>query len=262
MGRLPGTAVWVTRRAVVQFAPMSTTPAGDAGARHRRREPAYARTSGHYATVVAVFVGLLLISNIGAIKLIAVGPLITDGGAFLFPLVYVVGDVLSEVYGWRATRRAVLLAFGMSALAAGTFWLVQQAPPAADWPNQDAFEAVLGFVPRIVLASLAGFLVGQLLNAWVLVRIKARTLERRLWARLLGSTAVGEFADTLVFCTIAFYGVITGWTFVNYVVTGYVYKVTVEVLVMPITYRVIAAVKRREPTYGAPADPALADLRA
>lgn len=261
MGRLPGTAVWVTRRAVVQFAPMSTTPAGDP-ARDSGGRPAYARTSGHYATVVAVFVGLLLISNIGATKLISVGPLITDGGAFLFPLVYVVGDVLSEVYGWRATRRAVLLAFGMSALAAGTFWLVQQAPPAADWPNQDAFEAVLGFVPRIVLASLAGFLVGQLLNAWVLVRIKARTLERRLWARLLGSTAVGEFADTLVFCTIAFYGVITGWTFVNYVVTGYVYKVTVEVLVMPITYRVIAAVKRREPTYGAPADPALADLRA
>ena len=132
---------------------------------------------------------------------------------------------------------------------------MQQAPPADDWGNQDAFEAVLGFVPRIVLASLCGFLVGQLLNAWVLVRIKARTLESRLWIRLLGSTAVGEFADTLVFCTIAFYGVITGWTFINYVITGFVYKVAVEVLVMPITYRVIAALKRREPTYGVPVDP-------
>lgn len=239
-------------------APMSTTPApaeGDHAASGAVSQPAFARTSGHYATVVAIFVGLLIISNIGAVKLIAVGPLITDGGAFLFPLVYVAGDVLSEVYGWRATRRAIWLAFGMSALAAGTFWLVQQAPPADDWGNQDAFEAVLGFVPRIVLASLCGFLVGQLLNAWVLVRIKARTLESRLWLRLLGSTAVGEFADTLVFCTIAFYGVITGWTFVNYVITGFVYKVTVEVLVMPITYRVIAAIKRREPTYGVPGDP-------
>ncbi len=237
---------------------MSTTPApadGDHAASGAVSQPAFARTSGHYATVVAIFVGLLIISNIGAVKLIAVGPLITDGGAFLFPLVYVTGDVLSEVYGWRATRRAILLAFGMSALAAGTFWLVQQAPPADDWGNQDAFEAVLGFVPRIVLASLCGFLVGQLLNAWVLVRIKARTLESRLWIRLLGSTAVGEFADTLVFCTIAFYGVITGWTFINYVITGFVYKVAVEVLVMPITYRVIAAIKRREPTYGVPADP-------
>lgn len=219
--------------------------------------PAFARTSGHYATVVAVFVGLLIISNIGATKLIAVGPLITDGGAFLFPLVYVVGDVLSEVYGWRATRRAILLGFAMSALAAVTFLAVQYAPPAADWPNQAAFEAVLGFVPRIVVASLAGFLVGQMLNAWVLVRIKARTYESRLWLRLLGSTAVGEFADTLVFCTVAFYGVITGWTFVNYVITGYVYKVAVEVIVMPVTYRVIALVKRHEPTYGVPEEPAV-----
>lgn len=242
---------------------MSTPPAAqpaDSGA--HARKPAYARTSGHYAVVVGVFVALLLISNIGATKLIAVGPLITDGGAFLFPLAYVAGDVLSEVYGWRATRRAILLAFAMSGLAAATFWLVQVAPPAADWPNQEAFEAVLGFVPRIVLASLAGFLVGQLLNAWALGRIKVRTLERHLWVRLLGSTAVGEFADTLVFCTIAFYGVITGATFANYVITGYLYKVGVEVLVLPITYRVIAAVKRREPTYGVPDDEDLATARA
>ena len=219
------------------------------------QQAAFARTSGHYATVVAVVVGLLIISNIGATKLIAAGPLITDGGAFLFPLVYVVGDVLTEVYGWRAARRAIWLAFGMSGLAALTFWLVQQAPPATDWPNQEAFEAVLGFVPRIVLASLCGFLVGQMLNSWVLVWIKARTLESWLWVRLLGSTVVGEFADTLVFCTIAFYGVITGWTFANYVITGYFYKVAVEAIVLPVTYRVIALVKRHEPTYGMPLPP-------
>lgn len=218
--------------------------------RTRDRQPAYARTTGNYATVVAVFCGLLIISNIGATKLIAAGPLITDGGAFLFPLVYVVGDVMSEVYGWRATRRAIWLAFGLSALAAVTFLAVQAAPPAPDWPNQEAFEAVLGFVPRIVVASLAGFLCGQMLNAWVLVRIKARTDEPRLWLRLIGSTGVGELVDTVVFCTIAFYGVLTGWPFVNYVVTGYVYKVAVEVLVLPVTYRVIGLVKHHEPTYG------------
>jgi hypothetical protein len=233
---------------------MASAPTDLPSASSQSPSPAFARVSGHYATVVAVFCGLLIISNVGATKLIAVGPLITDGGAFLFPLVYVVGDVLSEVYGWRATRGAIWLGFGISALAALTFWLVQQAPPAADWPNQEAFEAVLGFVPRIVAASLAGFLVGQMLNSWVLVRIKQRTLEPRLWLRLLGSTAAGELADTVMFCTIAFYGVITGWTFVNYVVTGYVYKVAVEVLVMPLTYRVIARVKRHEPTYG-PRDP-------
>jgi queuosine precursor transporter len=204
---------------------------------------------GLYPVIVAVFVGLLLISNIGAIKLIAFGPIITDGGAFLFPLTYVVGDVLSEVYGLRAAKRAILLGFAMSILAALTFWLVQISPPAEGWENQDAFEAVLGFVPRIVLASLCGYLVGQLLNAYVLVKIKERTQERALWLRLIGSTVVGEFADTLVFCTVAFYGVITGAEFWNYVLAGYLYKTLLEVVLLPVTYRVIAGVKRREPTY-------------
>jgi len=196
-----------------------------------------------------VFVALLLISNIGAVKLIEFGPFITDGGAFLFPLVYIVGDVLAEVYGWKAARRAIILAFAMSALAAFTFFLVQVSPPAEAWENKAAFEAVLGFVPRIVLASILGFLVGQLLNAYVLVWIKNKTRERKLWARLLGSTVIGQFADTLVFCTIAFYGVITGGDFITYVVVGFAYKTAVEVILLPFTYRVIAVVKKREPTY-------------
>jgi len=210
----------------------------------------YAMTgTGLYPVVVAVFVSLLLISNIGATKLIAFGPLLTDGGAFLFPLTYIVGDVLSEVYGLKAARKAILLGFLMSIVAAITFWLVQISPPAADWPNQEAFEAVLGFVPRIVLASVLGFLVGQLLNAWVLVKIKERTKERALWLRLLGSTAVGQFADTLVFCTVAFYGILTGAEFWTYVLVGYVYKTAVEFVLLPVTYAVIGYVKRREPTY-------------
>ncbi len=205
--------------------------------------------SSVYPTIVAVFVGLLLISNIGAVKLIAFGPLITDGGAFLFPLVYIVGDVLAEVYGWKAARRAILIGFAMAILAAVTFYLVQISPPADGWENQAAFEAVLGFVPRIVLASILGFLVGQLLNAYVLVWIKKRTQEKKLWARLMGSTVVGEFADTVVFCTVAFYGVITGGDFLTYVIVGFVYKTAVEIILLPVTYRVIAYVKRREPTY-------------
>ncbi len=205
--------------------------------------------AGYYAVVVAVFVGLLLISNVGATKLIEFGPIITDGGAFLFPLVYIVGDILSEVYGFKAARKAILLGFGMSILAALTFWIVQISPPAASWENQEAFEAVVGFVPRIVLASVAGFLVGQLLNAYVLVKIKEKTKEKALWLRLLGSSFIGEFADTVVFCTIAFYGVITGGEFLNYVIIGYIYKTVVEVALLPVTYRVIAAIKKREPTY-------------
>lgn len=205
--------------------------------------------SGVYPYVIALFAALLLLSNIGAVKLIEFGPIITDGGAFLFPLVYIVGDVLSEVYGLKAARRAIFLAFGLSILASLTFWAVQLAPPASGWEHQAAFESVLGFVPRIVLASVCGFLVGQLLNAYVLVKIKERTAEKALWFRLIGSTVVGEFADTLTFCTIAFYGVITGGDFLNYVITGYVYKTLLEVVLLPITYRVIALMKRIEPTY-------------
>ncbi|MDA3021413.1 MAG: queuosine precursor transporter [Actinomycetota bacterium] len=206
-------------------------------------------STGYYPVVVAVFCGLLLISNIGATKLIEFGPIITDGGAFLFPLVYITGDVLSEVYGLKAARRAIYLGFALAVLAALTFWLVQISPPANGYENQEAFEAVLGFVPRIVLASICGYLVGQLLNAYVLVKIKERTQEKALWLRLIGSTAVGEFADTIVFCTIAFYGIITGGEFINYLIVGYLYKTLLEVVLLPITYRVITAVKKREPSY-------------
>ncbi len=204
---------------------------------------------GNYDLIVVLFCGLLLISNIGATKLIQFGPIITDGGAILFPLTYILGDVLSEVYGFRRARRAILMGFGLSILAALTFYLVQVAPAADAYENQAAFEAVLGFVPRIVLASVLGYLAGQLLNAYVLVKIKARTKERSLWLRLIGSTVVGELADTVVFCTIAFFGVITGAEFVSYVITGYLYKVLIEVVFLPVTYPVIALVKRHEPDY-------------
>jgi queuosine precursor transporter len=204
---------------------------------------------GLYPYLMATFVGLLLISNIGAVKLIEFGPIITDGGVFLFPLVYIVGDVLSEVYGFKAARKAIYTGFAMAVLASFTFYLVQISPAASDWGNQSAFESVLGFVPQIVLASISGFLVGQLLNSWVLVKIKEKTKEKKLWLRLIGSTAVGELADTLVFCTIAFYGVITGWNFVNYVVVGYLYKTLVEVLLLPVTYNVIKIVKKKEASY-------------
>lgn len=204
-----------------------------------------------YPYFAAVFVALLLISNIGAVKLIELGPIITDGGAILFPLVYIVGDILTEVYGFRAARRVILTAFAISILAAITFYLVQLAPAASDWENQEAFESILGFVPRIVLASVTAFLIGQLLNSYVLVKIKERTREKNLWLRLMGSTAIGQLADTIIFCTIAFYGVITGSQFLNYLLVGYLYKSAIEYLFVPITYRVIAIVKRHEPSYNA-----------
>lgn len=210
----------------------------------------YAVTSGSYFPIVsAIFVGLLIISNVGATKLISAGPLIVDGGAFLFPLVYITGDVLTEVYGFRAARRVIFVGFAMAVLSAVTFLLIQVSPAAPGWENQAAFESILGFVPRIVFASVCGFLLGQILNSYVLAKLKQRTKESALWLRLIGSTVVGEFADTLVFCTIAFYGILTGGDFINYVVVGYFYKTLLEVVLLPITYRVVAFVKANETTY-------------
>lgn len=205
---------------------------------------------GVFDIVAVFFVAFLLVSNIAATKVIGVGigpwHLVFDGGAVLFPLTYVLGDVLSEVYGFRPARRVILLGFVVSVTASLVFLVVQVAPVGPGYENQQAYEAVLGFVPRIVVASVLGYLAGQLLNSRVLVAIKDRWGEKHLWARLIGSTLVGEFADTLVFCTVAFLGIIPGLDFVNYIVTGYVYKVGVEVVMLPVTYRVIAWVKARE----------------
>ena len=191
-------------------------------------EPAaFAHVSrGYYATIVALFTMTLLISNICATKGVAffvdqdvtfgpfqVLPIITDGGFFLFPLAYVLGDVLSEVYGFKATRRAIYMGFGALLLAALSFWITQQLPAADFYENQAAFDAVVGVVPRLLIAGLAGYLVGQLLNSAVLVLIKERTREQHLWARLIGSTVVGEFADTVIFCSIAAGAIgISTWT--------------------------------------------------
>ncbi|MDR1767115.1 MAG: queuosine precursor transporter [Propionibacteriaceae bacterium] len=220
---------------------------------------------GVYDLVLAAFCGLLLISNIGATKLIEFGPswdvggvqllpIVADGGAFLFPLTYILGDVLAEVYGFRKTNRAIFTAFALAVIASLTFWAVDSAPASSDWYLQDQWHAVLGFVPRIVLASLSGYVAGQVLNAGVLVWIKRRFGQRRLWVRLITSTLVGEFADTTVFCMVAFGplgafidGQSLEWgPLVNYIAYGWIYKCLVEVVFLPITYRVIAAIKRVE----------------
>ena len=218
----------------------------------------FSRARGNYDLVVALFVALLLISNVAATTLIAFGPtwspfglpvlpIITDGGALLFPLTYVLGDVLAEVFGMRGARRAILLGFGVSLLASLTFLAVGAAPAAPGYENQEAFVAVLGFVPRIVVASLAGYLVGQFLNAWVLVKLKQWREGKGMWKRLLGSTVVGEAADTTIFCLIAFGGQIDGGTMLNYIVVGYLFKVSVEAVLLPVTYWVISLVRSREP---------------
>ncbi len=201
-----------------------------------------------YPWLVTVFVVTFLISNINATKGVQLGPLVTDGAFFLFPLAYIVGDVLSECYGFKSTRRAVYIGFAMAILAAVCFYIAIWLPAADFYEGQEAFAATLGLMPQILAASLAGYLVGQLLNAWTLTAMKKRSGEKGLFARLLASTVVGEFGDTLLFCAIAapVIGVDTVGGFINYVIVGFVWKTLMEAVMLPVTAMIIKWVKSRE----------------
>ncbi|MDQ0770691.1 putative integral membrane protein (TIGR00697 family) [Pseudarthrobacter defluvii] len=218
--------------------------------------------SPYFGIMLAAMSVVLILSNIGASKGVAFGPIVTDGGFFLFPLAYILGDVISEVYGFKVARKAIFTTFALSVFASLCYWVVIALPGFDDeygTAKQSALEGALGPVPQIVLASLLAFLAGQTINSWILVRMKARTGEKSLWARLMGSSGAGEFVDTLIFCSIAapVIGIVDFGSFVNYVLVGFVYKTLVEFLFVPVTSLAINWVKRREPSYGA-ANPAAA----
>lgn len=215
----------------------------------KRMSPRVSRSPFPY--LLALFCAVFLISNITAQKGVQLGPLITDGAFFLFPISYVIGDVIAEVYGFKAARRAVFTGFCIAVVAVLSFYIAIWLPAADFYDMDETFAAVLGLLPRIVVASLAGYVVGQLLNAWVLQKMKDRFGTGNLWARLIGSTVVGEFADTLLFCSIAagVIGIDSAGAFVNYVAVGFVWKTVMEVILLPITYPTIAAVRRAEERY-------------
>lgn len=214
----------------------------------------------YYDLIVGLFVGLLLISGVTAAKLFwgphvpgisdwfyGGGRLMFDGGAFLFPLSYVVGDIMTEVYGFRRARRAIWLGFAVEVLAALTYQVVSWTHPVEGF---EAWNQVLAPVWRITIAGLAGYLAGEMINSFVVVRLKAAHKEHRVALRLVTSTFASEFVDTLLFCTISYFGTIGLRDFVNYTVTGYVYKCCVELCIVPISLACIRWLKRNEPTYG------------
>jgi len=205
-----------------------------------------ARHFQYYDIILAIFAAVLLISNLAAVKLIAFGPIITDGGAVLFPLAYIFGDILTEVYGYRYTRRAIWTGFFVMLLAVFAFTVVRYLPAAPDWNTQKSYVDILGFFPRIVLASLTAYLVGEFLNSFILAKLKVKMGGKRLWVRLISSTIVGEFFDTIIFCLIAFGGLISNKDMVSYILVGWIFKTGVEVIMLPVTYRLIAFLKRRE----------------
>lgn len=244
--------------------PDRSTP-GAASTENRGRAVFATVSSFYLPYLVATFVGVMVISNITATKGVVFFPelsvslgflqldgIVTDGAFFLFPLAYVLGDVISEIYGFRTMRRTVLAGFAVLVLAALCFTLTIHLPAADFYDGQEAFERVAGVAPMFLLAGLAGYVVGELLNSYVLVWFKRRTGEKTLWARLMGSTIVGQIADTLVFCTIAAPALgmaIGSGDYWNYTVLGFVWKTLVEFVMLPVTYAVIAWIKKREPSY-------------
>ena len=204
------------------------------------------RTYRYIDLVMAAFVAVLLISNIASTKIVAFGPLSFDGGTLLFPLAYIFGDVLTEVYGYRRSRRVIWTGFFWLVMTALVLAIVDWLPPAADWSAQDAFHAILGQTPRIVAASLLAYFAGEFSNSFVLAKMKLATEGRWLWARTIGSTLVGEGVDTVVFVLVAFLGVLPNELVWAVLVSNYVFKVGVEVVFTPVTYAVVNFLKRAE----------------
>lgn len=215
----------------------------------------------YYDLISAVFVTVLLVSNIASsAKIVAWGvtlpvvglPLAFDAGTLLFPISYLFGDVLTEVYGYARSRRVIWTGFAMATLMSVTLWLVAVLPGAPEWEarvGQASYDAVLGGVSTgaIVVASMAAYFAGEFSNSYVLARMKVWTRGRFLWTRTIGSTLVGEGVDSVLFVVIASALGVFPWSLApSIMAANYIFKVGVEVIFTPVTYRIVAALKRAE----------------
>ena len=213
----------------------------------------YAPVGSHiYPVLFAIMAVIFILSNIGGAKGVQFGPILTDGGFFLFPVAYIVGDIISEVYGFKASRRVIFTTFLISAFASLTYWVIIILPPAEFYDGQEALARTLGPVPLIVLASLVGFAAGQLTNAWIMVAMKRRSGERYLFGRIAVSTLVGELLDTIAFSAIAatVIGIETFGQYAMFVLVGWIWKTAVELVLAPVTIWTIGKIKTAEPHYG------------
>lgn len=204
------------------------------------------RASKYFLFVGILFVAVLMISNTVAVKLIGIGPFVFTGAIFIFPLSYIFGDVLTEVYGYRASRKIIWAGFFALILMSLGYYLVQVLPAASGWSGQGAYEAVLGSVPRVVIASIIAYFAGEFCNSFVISRLKVRTRGRYLWMRTIASTVVGQGVDTALFTAIAFLGVIPPSILVVAILSGYLFKVVYEAVLTPVTYVVVNWLKRIE----------------
>ena len=211
---------------------------GRAGARRHFR---------YFDYVMAAFVAILLLSNlIGAAKLATVAGFTFGAGILFFPVSYVIGDVLTEVYGYANARRCIWAGFAAMVFMAFMSWVVVAMPPAAGWDGQSAYESVFGQVPRIVLASMLAFWAGEFVNSFVLAKMKIWTKGKHLWSRTIGSTIFGQAVDSAIFYPLAFLGVWETEAVLMVMVTNWLLKVLWEALLTPVTYGVVGWIKRRE----------------
>lgn len=200
----------------------------------------------YYDMLVSAFVAILMVSNIVAPKFIAIGWLRFSGAQLLFPITYIFGDVFTEVYGYAASRRAIWNGFFGSALLAAISMIVVALPPSPDWHLQKEYATVLGFVPRIIVASLIAYWFGEFANSFVMARMKIWTNGKHLWTRTVGSTVVGQGVDTMLVMVLAFGGIMSNRDIFRAIVSGYIAKVLYEVAMTPFTYMVVNFLKRRE----------------
>ena len=197
--------------------------------------------------VMAAFVSILLLSNvIGAAKVSSLGGWEFGAGILFFPLGYVIGDVLTEVYGYARARRCIWVGFSALLFMAFMSWVVVSLPPAPGWTGQAAYESVFGQVPRIVFASIVAFWAGEFVNSYVLARMKIWTRGKHLWSRTIGSTIFGQGVDSLIFYPLAFWGVWDTSQVMTVLVTNWLLKVSWEVVLTPVTYLVVNKLKQHE----------------
>ena len=200
----------------------------------------------HLDTITSLFVTVLLISNVTSTKIVALEPFTFDGGTILFPLSYIFGDILTEVYGYSRSRKVIWLGFASALLMSFSFIVVGALPPAADWHYQTAYNQILGLTPRIVVASLVAYFFGEFSNSFTLAKLKLFTHGRWLWIRTISSTLIGQILDTGLFVLIAFTGVVPNDLLLTIMMSNYLFKCGIEILFTPITYWVIGWLKQQE----------------
>jgi queuosine precursor transporter len=204
------------------------------------------KSSTWFVVIVAIFITSLITANIIAVKLVQIGSIVFPAGVIIFPISYIFGDVLTEVYGYRQARRVIWFGFLCNLFTVAAIWITQILPPASFWKGQSAYEQILGFTPRLLLASFLAYLVGEFANSIVLAKMKVATSGRWLWTRTIGSTIVGQGLDSLIFISVAFWGTIPASGMTSAILTQWVMKTVYETVATPLTYGIVNYLKKVE----------------